>query len=231
MKEFSELTNEEVSNLTPSDIEVYKKLAMARAGVKFPVKPEEPKLDNVEPDLRVYTIDGISDRWYGLCFEKIEDARDFVSLLIKAKGISYKRLESYNTAPYLCKGLPLDWQDKAPSLSICSEMVYSKEHYEGSKKSIEKRKKLLAEYDRKKTAYIELLSKANAVTAEIDQRIKDVTEDLNHKKSLTIKFVNDYLPISENQTDIAMKFLEKAYNVSESDKKYIIEHKDDSDFC
>ena len=111
MKVFKELTNEEVYKLTPADIVLYKKLAMAQAGVKFPVEPTKPEIEKVEPDVMVFTIDGISDKWNGLCFESIEDARDFALFLKKAKGICYQRNDgSYDySTKYLQTGLPLDW--------------------------------------------------------------------------------------------------------------------------
>ena len=229
MKEFSKLTNEEVYNLTPSDIDLYKKLALAQEGVKFPVEPKKPETEKVEPDVMVYTIDGISEKWGGLCFESIEDARDFVVLIKKAKGICCQRNDgSYDySTKYLQKGLPLDWHGKEPSLNISSETIFSKEKFENAKNRIKEYNKAMESYNKELEKYKKSLAEANEVTNFIDEKVEAVVEDFNRKNRLTRLFVYDYLPVAENNESIAMNFLEKAYNVSEDDKKYILEHKDD----
>lgn len=229
MKEFSKLTNEEVYNLTPSDIDLYKKLALAQEGVKFPVEPKKPETEKVEPDVMVYTIDGISEKWGGLCFEDIEDARDFALFLKKAKGICYQRNDGsfdYSTK-YLQTGLPLDWHAKEPSLNISSETIFSKEKFQSEKNRIKGFNKAMESYNQALEIYKKALDEANEVTNFIDEKVEAVVEDFNRKIRLTRLFVYDYLPVAENNESIAMNFLEKAYNVSEDDKKYILEHKDD----
>ena len=229
MKDFSKLTNEEVYNLTSSEISLYKKLALAQEGVKFPVEPKKPVTEKVEPDVMVYTIDGISDKWGGLCFESIEDARDFALFLKKAKGICYQRNDgSYDySTTYLQKGLPLDWYGKEPSLNISSEIVFSKEKFENTKNSIKEYNKAIEVYNKELEKYKKSLADANEVTNFIDEKVEAVVEDFNRKNRLTRLFVYDYLPVAENNESIAMEFLDKAYTVSEDDKKYILEHKDD----
>ncbi len=229
MKEFSKLTNEEVYNLTPSDIDLYKKLALAQEGVKFPVEPKKPETEKVEPDVMVYTIDGISEKWGGLCFESIEDARDFALFLKKAKGICYQRNDGsfdYSTK-YLQTGLPLDWHGKEPSLNISSETIFSKDKFESEKNRIKGFNKAMESYNQALEKYKKALAEANKVTNFIDEKVEAVVEDFNRKIRLTRLFVYDYLPVAENNESIAMNFIEKAYNVSEDDKKYILEHKDD----
>ena len=229
MKDFKELTNEEIYNLTPADIDLYKKLALAQAGVKFPVEPMKPENEKVEPDLIVFTIDGISEKWNGLCFESIEDARDFALFLKNAKGICYQRNDGsfdYSTK-YLQTGLPLDWHGKEPSLNISSETIFSKEKFESEKNRIKGFNKAMESYNQALEKYKKALDEANKVTNFIDEKVEEVVEDFNHKIHLTRLFVYDYMPVAENNESIAMAFLEKAYSVSEDDKKYILDHKDD----
>lgn len=230
MKDFNKLTNEEVYNLTEADINLYKKLALAENGVKFPVRPERPNSEKIDPDLTIFTIDGLTDRWHGLCFRKVEDARTFVDLLLKsASGICYKS-STYGQDCYLKKGLPATFDGKQPSLNICSEKIYSEEVYSKAKKGIEKFNAEKNAYDKAFAEYEKELAKANEVTAFIDDKVTFVNEDYNRKIRLTRLFVNDYLPIAENNEEMAMKFLKKAYEVSEDDEKYILSHKDDKNF-
>ena len=230
MKDFNKLTNEEVYNLTDADINLYKKLALAENGVKFPVCPECPNSEKINPDLTIFTIDGLTDRWNGLCFRKMEDARTFVDLLLKsASGICYKS-STYGQNCYLKKGLPATYDGKQPSLNICSEKIYSEEVYSRAKKGIEKFNAEKNAYDKAFAEYKEELAKANEVTAFIDDKVTFVNEDYNRKIRLTRLFVNDYLPVAENNEEMAMKFLKKAYEVSEEDEKYILSHKEDKNF-
>ena len=230
MKDFNKLTNEEVYNLTDADINLYKKLALAENGVKFPVRPERPNSEKIDPDLTIFTIDGLTDRWHGLCFRKVEDARTFVDLLIKsASGICYKS-STYGQDCYLKKGLPATYDGKRPSLNICSEKIYSEEVYSRAKKGIEKFNAEKNAYDKAFAEYEKELAKANEVTAFIDDKVTFVNEDYNRKIRLTRLFVNDYLPVAENNEEMAMKFLKKAYEVSEDDEKYILSHKEDKNF-
>ena len=229
MKDFNKLTNEEVYNLTEADINLYKKLALAENGVKFPVCPECPNSEKIDPDLTIFTIDGITDRWHGLCFRKVEDARTFVDLLLKsASGICYKS-STYGQDCYLKEGLPATFDGKQPSLNICSEKIYSEEVYSRAKKGIEKFNAEKNAYDKAFAEYEKELYKANEVTAFIDEKVTFVNEDYNRKIHLTRLFVNDYLPIAENNEEMAMKFLKKAYDVSEDDEKYILSHKNKDD--
>lgn len=230
MKDFNKLTNEEVYNLTDADINLYKKLALAENGVKFPVRPERPNSEKIDPDLTIFTIDGLTDRWHGLCFRKVEDARTFVDLLLKsASGICYKS-STYGQDCYLKNGLPATYDGKQPSLNICSEKIYSEEVYSRAKKGIEKFNAEKNAYDKAFAEYEKELAKANEVTAFIDDKVTFVNEDYNRKIRLTRLFVNDYLPVAENNEEMAMKFLKKAYEVSEDDEKYILSHKEDKNF-
>lgn len=230
MKDFNKLTNEEVYNLTEADINLYKKLALAENGVKFPVRPERPNSEKIDPDLTIFTIDCLTDRWHGLCFRKMEDARTFVDLLIKSAPGLYYKSSTYGQDCYLKEGLPSTFDGKQPSLNICSEKIYSEEVYSRAKKGIEKFNAEKNAYDKAFAEYKEELAKANEVTAFIDDKVTFVNEDYNRKIRLTRLFVNDYLPVAENNEEMAMKFLKKAYEVSEDDEKYILSHKEDKNF-
>jgi hypothetical protein len=48
-----------------------------------------------------------------------------------------------------------------------------------------------------------------------------VREDIDHKEYLYYKLKEDYLPLAEHDYDIALRFLDKAYKLSDSEKEYI----------
>lgn len=228
MKEFSLLTNEEIYDLTPEAIDTYKKLVLAENGVKFPENPIKPQECSEKPDKMVYTIDGLSDKWNGLCFETIEDARDFVAFIIKAKGIGFKtsKYDVDSSTYYFETGLPRDWNGNIPSLNIGSESVFSKEKYKEVENGIKKYRTEKAAYECALKEFEKAIQKAKELTESIDKKISEVREDINHKEYLTHKLKSDYLPLAEGNVDIAIKFLDKAYSLTESDKDYILSHID-----
>ncbi len=227
MKEFKKLTNEEVYNLTHEEIENYKKLALAENGIKFPVKPVAPAPHNIEPDTTIYVIDGVSDRWNGVCFKKFEDAENFAKMIKDFTGICHiTRGASLDiTDQHLEEGLPLNWNGSKPTLDIRTEKVFSKELYETTHEAIKEYNKQLSEYNIKMKQYDELMVEVYKTCDFIGERIESVRDDFYRKNNLTRLFI-DYLPISDGNEEIAMKFFCKAYEVSEEDKAYILANKD-----
>lgn len=230
MKDFKELTNQEVYDLTSEQIEFYKKLVLAENGVKFPIEPIKPELEEEKGDITVYTLDGLSEKWNGLCFESMDDAISFADFVRNAKGIGFKSNNSnidYSTF-FFEHGLPKDWQGKDLTLMVCAETIFSKEKFDEVANSVKAYKKAMEKYKSDRDTYNKTCERAKVLTSFIDERVFEVREDINNKKKLTYLFVNEYLPLAEGNDEIAIKFLEKAYSVSDDDKKYILEHKDDN---
>lgn len=233
MKDFKELTNQEVYDLTSEEIEIYKKLVLAENGVKFPVEPIKPELEEEKGDITVYTIDGLSEKWNGLCFESMGDAVSFADFVRNAKGIGFKSNNSkidYNTF-FFEHGLPKDWKGKDLTLLVGAETIFSKEKFNEVANNVKAYKKAMEKYKSDREAYDKTCERAKVLTSFIDERVFEVREDIDNKKKLTRLFVNDYLPLAEGDNDIAIKFLDKAYNITDDDKEYILNHKDDEKYA
>lgn len=224
MKDFNKLTDIEIYNLSEDEIKTYKRLLLAENGVKFPEKPQPTKELEIAPDIIVYTIDGLSDKWSNVCFKTIEAAREFVAFILKFKDIG--SIKSSNVDYKILtfdEGLPKDWQGNMPTLNIQANPVFAKDTYNALEKSIREYKSQKEKYSEKRKAYDAAVNKACEITEEISEKIQNVRKDIDYKESLCFKLENDYLPLAENNFDIAFNFLDKAYHLSDSDKDYIRE--------
>ena len=220
MKDFEKLTNEEIYNLTEEQILVYKKLLWAEHGIKFPVKPNEPETVEVEqPDLTIYQIRELGDT---ICFLSIEEAKMMVDLIsnLKTYGhIDYDSKVGYNTL-FVKPGFANHYgQDP---LGIVSKQVYSKELFNSMATNLQTIRRMKEQYEKDRSEYNKALSTATELTVDIDDKILLVRELFEKRSFLLSKFRDDYLPLAENNEEVAIRFLCKAYTVSEDDKNYIL---------
>lgn len=229
MKDFNELTKEELYFLTNEAIDKYKKLVLAEKGIEFPKKPKAPEPIEAVEDKEVYCIDGLSDKWGEVCFEDIEEAREFLAVVLKMKTIGYRRYKSnvdYNTY-FFEKGLPRDYYDRQPNLSIRVERVFTKDKFEKLEKSIIKFRADRDLYDAELKEYEKTVAKVHVATDFIDDKVKEAREDIERKKYLTDIMVNEYMPLADGNVDMAMKFLDKTYHLTDEQKEYVIAHVND----
>lgn len=223
MKDFDKLTNEEISNLTDEQIAIYKKLCWAQHGIKFPIKPNEPEcVEEEKPDLTAYYINELGQE---RLFLSLEEAKEVVSVLNKCK--SYGRQDYNRSVGYSQKFFQPGFErnyygNEEKSLTIQSIQIYSKELFNSMVTNLQINNKLREQYQKDKSEYEKVLSTATELTAEMDEKILAVRSDFERKRSLTYKFREDYLPLAENNEEVAMNFLAKAYTLSEEDKEYIL---------
>ena len=75
----------------------------------------------------------------------------------------------------------------------------------------------MAEYDKAYAA-------ASDITLEIRSRISEVREKHERLERLMRSFANDYYPLSGDNEEMAIKFMAKAFTLTDDEKKYILEH-------
>lgn len=223
MKDWKILTDEELAALTEEQVEFYKKLLYAENGVKILPKPNEPE-DLIEsPDLTIYSIDGLDGNYCSsdkLKFTDYEEAKRVMDVIKGCKSIGYN---NYNSScgyekKYFQPGIK-------GNISITTEVVYSKEKFLEMQSQMSILNNLKKQYEQDKKEYDENQSLAIEVTSEFMTKLNDAKNTIERRNLLCTKFYNDYLPIAENNHDVAMNFLKKAYTISEDDEKYINEHK------
>ena len=73
-------------------------------------------------------------------------------------------------------------------------------------------------------AYEEAYNSASEITLEIQEKVNEVKEKDAKLKRLTSKFAFDYFPLSGDNESVAIKFMSKAYSLTDEEQKYILEH-------
>lgn len=223
MKKISEMTEQEILALSEQDIQNMIKFRMMEEGIKVIDKPKKPELFEIEPaDQKVYVIPVLD----GYAFTDFAEAQKVADALREAKsfrkvnydwnklGSDFKYLEKKDRHTY----------DDAGDFGISEIRVYSNKLYASivdfaaQNKAMEKQvEKDLAEYD---NAY----AAASDITLEIRGRVTEVREKYERLERLTRSFANDYYPLSDNNEEMAMKFMSKAFTLTNDEEKYILEH-------
>lgn len=219
MKKWQELTTEELANLTDEQIDKYKKLMYAEEGIQFPEKPKEIDEVNIPTDLTVYKISGISS-YDGPVFGSLDEAKKVLECLNSCS--SFGHIESKNSEQYFDLGTRRDYFGKNQPLEINTTQVYSKEKYLEVQDTLVQYKNLREQYKKDKEHYEEIYNKAIEATEEFCEAINNAKSIMYHRENLASKYYRDYLPLADNNSEIAMNFLKKAYTVSEEDEQYIL---------
>lgn len=223
MKKINEMTEQEILALSEQDIQNMIKFRMMEEGIKVIDKPKKPELFEIEPaDQKVYIIPVLD----GYAFTDFAEAQKVADALREAKsfrkidydwnklGSNYKYLEKKDRYTYNNEG----------DFSISEISVYSSKLYANivdfaaqNKAMQEQVEKDIAEYD---NAY----AAASDITLEIRSRISEVREKHERLERLMHSFANDYYPLSGNNEEMAMKFMSKAFTLTDKEEKYILEN-------
>lgn len=218
MKEYKELTTEELANLTDEQVEQYIKLICAQEGIKILKKPQEPvKSADLNKDCEVYTIPRTS-----LCFLDIKEAKEILESLRKIKSLGTIRYLS--NCSYFEIGLR-DYNDEPIDLALSTEVCYSKEKADEKEKAIKEYNENIKKYNQELKEYSDNEKARNTATNEFLNIYKEAVDTMNNRKRLSRLFYEEYLPLAENNTEMAMSFLKKAYSVTEKDEQYIMKQK------
>lgn len=223
MKKINEMTEQEILALSEQDIQNMIKFRMMEEGIKVIDKPKKPELFEIEPaDQKVYVI-SILD---GYAFTDFAEAQKVADALREAKsfrkvdydwnklGSNFKYLEKKDRYTYNNEG-----DFSISEISVYSSKLYANiVDFAAQNKAMEKQvEKDMAEYD---NAY----AAASDITLEIRSRISEVREKHERLERLTHSFANDYYPLSGNNGEMAIKFMSKAFTLTDDEEKYILEN-------
>lgn len=223
MKKINEMTEQEILALSENDIQNMIKFRMMEEGIKVIDKPKKPELFEIEPaDQKVYVIPVLD----GYAFTDFAEAQKVADALREAKsfrkvdydwnklGSNFKYLEKKDRYTYNNEG-----DFSISEISVYSSKLYANiVDFAAQNKAMEKQvEKDIAEYD---NAY----AAASDITLEIRSRISEVREKHERLERLMRSFVNDYYPLSNNNEEMAMKFMSKAFTLTDDEEKYILEH-------
>lgn len=190
MKNFSELTHDELINLTQEQIEAYSDIAIAEAGLKKTayVKLDLPEyLKNIgkfcppERDVTTYQVEDWS-------FTEMEKAQEFSKLI--ASFIPYTVSTNYDWdtgSEYRY----ISGSGKERTISINTIQTYSREKYEGIKAQLKNLKKLKEDETNKEDEQIESVIDYEAVE-NIERTIKYKVVDALNTEAKVESIVNNY---------------------------------------
>lgn len=231
MKHIDELTEQEILALTEDEIDYLINVRIAEEGIKFVPYPNSPILSVIpKPTICVYTCNLFGD---DLVFTDIEELQKVLQLLESCKSkcsidsdyslpeesryrISNKlrtRYSSYGNSP---------WD------SINTIKVYTDEEYSRIRDIAMANNKLQAEYKSDLREYKDTMEKSKDIRSEIYDVVNKVVNKYNTYNTYINLLVNTYLPIAKGDLEIAINFLDKAYNLTPDQKTYVLEHYNDS---
>lgn len=95
---------------------------------------------------------------------------------------------------------------------------------EESYKSIkDKNNKIEEEYKDQVDKYKKDIKRMSEIHAEIWSKVIDVRNKIDHMNHLRFLFVKEYLPLVDHDTNTAMTFFKKAYDLDDDTERYIRE--------
>lgn len=218
MKDYKELTTEELVNLTDEQIEQYEKLICAENGIKMLNKPVEPISDVDETkNLEIFKVNGFGSSLY---FGNMDEAKEVMNCL---KGLSTAGTTRYFAdRKYFEVGTEKDYNNRPVDISISSEMVYTKDKAIEIENALKGYKESKKKYDIDIKEYNEAYEAKEEAIKEFKDLYEEACRIMHYRRTLTRIFYDDYLPIAEWNENIAMDFLKKAYDVSKEDEEYIL---------
>ena len=211
--EILELTNEEILNII--------KFKKAEAGIKIISEPLHPDYVLIpDADKEVFQIQLFGD---SISFSGLSEITKIVEI-IKNSDSANRIQYGVDSTYYLKNDLSLY---STPWDQISTKKVYSESTYEKLKDSISTNKKLKEEYESEMKNYTSIQEESKEIESEVYAIISYVRKKYSELESFCYKFKFDYMPLSDNNEEIAMNFLNKAYTLSEEQKQYVIAHYND----
>lgn len=222
MKNIDEMTEQEILSLTEEDVQKMIKLRMMEEGIKVMDKPKIPELFEVEPaDLKAFTIPLLE----GFAFTDINEADAVAEALRNAKTlreVKYDWNKLGSEYKYLVKKDKYkSWSSDKSDFSVNSNFFYSIELYQKISDFAAQNKVMKEQAEKDQEEYDETMQEAAGIISEITSRVKEVKVKHERLSRLAYKFAVDYYPLSDNNEEMAMKFMAKAYSFTDEEKEYI----------
>lgn len=221
MKNWKDLTDEELANLTDEEINKYDKLICAENGIPFLEEPEKPIINYNKENLTVYTVK-YSDN---MVFTDMAEAMQVMEAINKCSSIGTAK---YNYGcKYYEKGFR-DYDDTKARASVQSSLMFDEITAKSNYDIKENSRNELNNYENMKNLYNDSLQRKLVATNDFYNRLNSAQIAMSNREKLAHLYVEEYLPLAEGNETMAMNFLKKAYTVSEEDEKYINQHKNDT---
>lgn len=217
MKKITEMSDAEIIILTNEELETLIKFDMAQQGIKIIEKPKEPEYISIpEKDKTVFTVSGTD-----LIFEDRQHAQAISDTLLAIRGESFK--SSYNSDYNLryIKKTKLDRYDYDKIGTISSESYYKKETVDNIEENVKANNKLKKQYENEFADYQEAYDSAKNIREDIYNAYEVACVKQRNMILMKSKF-SDYLKLANQDQEIAMNFLKKAYTIDSEIETFIL---------
>lgn len=223
MKNLKELTEQEILALTDEEITLRIKLKKAEEGIKLVPKPKMPSyFDIEEPDKTVYMCELFSD---DLCFENMDELTKLIQLISGSDtkcSVTYDYNKAGSEYSYITSKMKTRGYSYKEWSSTNSKRVYSIEKYNALVDMIAQNKKMKEQYEKELKDYEAAISEAKWIEDEINDRVREVRDKYWKLNEYCRKFKLDYLPLADDNEEVAMKFMDKAYSLTDEQKEYVL---------
>jgi hypothetical protein len=221
MKNIIEMADDEILKLTNEDLELMIKYNKAIEGIKLLTAPIEPKYKEIpKPDVLVYFNEFIgSDK----TFINRKDVEAIINILLNSK-INYTTYDSkvgYDI--YFLKGDIKNTYGEG-IFEVRSKNVYSAILWEQVKDTHKENRILKDQYTKDLNEYNSNKNDSEYISQQVYDTYYAVINKYDTFNKYNNMFINEYLPLANNDYDIAMNFICKAYNLNEDQINFIKEH-------
>ena len=217
------MTEQEILALTEEDVQKLIKLRMMEEGIKIMDKPIIPELFEIEPaDVQIFTIPILD----GYAFTDMEEVKKVAEALQNAKSLrktDYDWQKLGSDYKYLIKKERYAYRGNS-DFDVMSGWVYSKELYAKITDFAVQNKAMKEQAEKDKKEYEQQLQDTSDIVAEIRERVSEVKDKYMRLNTLTRRFAVDYYPLSDNNEEMAIKFMVKAYSLNEEEKTLSLIH-------
>jgi len=223
VKKINELTEQEILNLSTEGIDKMIKFRMAEEGIKFIDYPTKPEYHEVpKPTTKVYYCHLLGT---SLSFTDMEELNSVLEVINGCKSIcsvdnNYDLSEGHK---YYMKDKieNATWSTEAPD-TIVPITVYTHKEYSEVKEKLKENAKNKKDFKAKLKEYDNAIKDAQWVRDEIMERVNEITSKYNKLGNYIHRFNSEYLPLADNNKEIAMKFLNKAYSLTKEEQEYVL---------
>jgi hypothetical protein len=223
MKNINEMTEQEILALTEEDVQKMIKLRMMEEGIKIMDKPKIPELFEIEPaDIQYFSIPLLD----GFAFTDINEATKVAEILKSANSLRkvyYDWDKLGSDYKFLKKSRRYKFNGDS-DFDIISGWAYSDKLYAKISSFAAQNKVMKEQAEKDQKEYENQLEESSGIVSEIWERVKEVKIKYERLERLAWKFATDYYPLSDNNEDMAIKFMSKAYSLTDEEKAYILDN-------
>jgi len=223
MKNLKDLTEQEILNLSKEEIDKMIKFRMAEEGIKFIDYPENPEYHEVQkPTTKAYFCHLLGQK---LSFTDMEELNNVIDVLNNCKSLC--TIDSNYDLPEGHKNFikarveNANWSSDAPD-TITPIIAYAHNEFLQIKELLKENAKNKTEFNAKVKEYDAAINDAQWIKDEVMERINEVVSKYDKLNTYIYRFNNEYLPLADNNEDIAMNFLDKAYSLNKEQKEYVL---------